>query len=524
MLTLKIYDTTLRDGAQGEGISFSLEDKLRIVKKLDELGIHYIECGWPGSNPKDEIFFQEVKRLKFSRAKICAFGSTRKRDCSTEEDSNIQALLAAKTDVVAIVGKSWDFHVRKALETTLDENLKMIYETVCFLKSRKKEVVYDAEHFFDGYKANRDYALKTLEKAHESGANYLCLCDTNGGTLPWEIKEIVGVVKAKFPKAGLGIHTHNDNDMAVANSLVAVKCGVGMVQGTINGYGERCGNANLCSVIPNLQLKLQVDCLDDNRLQMLTDVSRFVSELANLPPRENQPYVGKSAFTHKGGVHISAVRKHESTYEHINPVLVGNERRILVSELSGQSAILDKAGDYGLDFTKNDPQVKEILKNVKKLEHVGYQFEGAEGSFELLVKKATGKHKKFFELESFRVLVEKRGAKDIISEAVIRIMVNGERKYAVAEGDGPVNALDNALRTILEDVYPQLKEMKLIDYKVRVLNEGVGTTAKVRVLVESGDHEGTWGTVGVSENIIEASWQALLDSIEYKLLKDVEMK
>ncbi|MDD5774031.1 MAG: citramalate synthase [bacterium] len=524
MVKLKIYDTTLRDGAQGEGVSFSLEDKLRIVKKLDEFGIHYIECGWPGSNPKDEIFFQEVKKIKLSHAKICAFGSTRKPDSKTSEDANVQALLSAGIEVITIFGKSWDFHVKKALETTLEENLKMIYETVSFLKSKRKEVIYDAEHFFDGYKANKDYALKTLEKAHEAGADCLCLCDTNGGTLPWEIEEIIGGVKACFPKISLGIHTHNDNDLAVANSLVAVKCGVNMVQGTINGYGERCGNANLCSIIPNLQLKLQINYLTERRLQMLTEVSRFISELANLPHRENQPYVGKSAFTHKGGIHISAVRKHESTYEHIDPLLVGNARRILVSELSGQSTILSKAGDYGLDFTKNDPQVKEILKNVKKLEQMGYQFEGAEGSFELLVKKATGKYKKFFDLESFRVLVEKRGIKDIISEAVVKVMVNGERNYTVAEGDGPVNALDNALRGILEDFYPQLKEMKLLDYKVRVLTEGVGTIAKVRVLIESGDHEDTWGTVGVSENIIEASWQALVDSFEYKLLKDFEKK
>ncbi|MEW6088031.1 MAG: citramalate synthase [bacterium] len=522
MYKLKIYDTTLRDGSQGEGVSFSLEDKLRIVKKLDELGVHYIECGWPGSNPKDEFFFQEVKKLRLLQAKVSAFGSTRKPGSKVNEDSNTHALLSAGTEVITIFGKSWDFHVKKALETTLGENLRMISDTVCFLKSKKREVIYDAEHFFDGYKANRDYALKTLEKAYEAGSDCLCLCDTNGGTLPWEIEEIAGTVKTRFPKISLGIHTHNDNDLAVANSLVAVKCGVNMVQGTINGYGERCGNANLCSIIPNLQLKLKINCLAERRLQMLTEVSRFVSELANLPHRENQPYVGKSAFTHKGGVHISAVRKHGATYEHIDPVLVGNARRILVSELSGQSTILSKAEKFGLDFTKNDPHVKEILKSVKKLEQMGYQFEGAEGSFELLVKKAMGKHRKFFDLESFRVLVEKRGSKDILSEAVIRMEVDGERKYAVAEGDGPVNALDNALREILKDFYPQLKDMKLIDYKVRVLNEGVGTVAKVRVLIESADHEDTWGTVGVSENIIEASWQALVDSIEYKLLKDAK--
>lgn len=524
MLKLKIYDTTLRDGSQGEGVSFSMEDKLRIVKKLDDFGIQYIECGWPGSNPKDEIFFREVKKLKLSQAKVSAFGSTRKPNSKTNEDANVRALLSAGTEVITIFGKSWDFHVKKALETTLEENLKMIYETVSFLKSKRKEVFYDAEHFFDGYKANKDYALKTLEKAYEAAADCLCLCDTNGGALPWEIEEIVSEVKARFPKISLGIHTHNDNDMAVANSLVAVKCGVNMVQGTINGYGERCGNANLCSVIPNLQIKLKMNYLTERRLQMLTEVSRFVSELANLPHRENQPYVGKSAFTHKGGIHVSAVRKHGSTYEHIDPVSVGNVRRILVSELSGQSTILSKVGGYGLDFTKNDPKVKDILKEVKKLEQMGFQFEGAEGSFELLVKKATGKYKKFFDLESFRVLVEKRGVKDIISEAVVKIMVNGDRNYTVAEGDGPVNALDNALRGILEEFYPQIKEMKLLDYKVRVLNEGVGTIAKVRVLIESGDHEDTWGTVGVSENIIDASWQALVDSFEYKLLKDFEKK
>ncbi len=519
MHQVKLYDTTLRDGAQAEGISFSVADKLMVLKKLDELGIHYVEGGWPGSNPKDITFFKKAKALRLKIAKLVAFGSTRRKDINVENDVNIKRLLTAGTNVVTIFGKSWDFHVKYALRTSLEENLRMIHSTVRFLKSRGLEVIYDAEHFFDGYNSNPSYALKTLKEAEDAGADNISLCDTNGGTLPDNLEKIIKEVKSKI-KTPLGIHTHNDSEMAVANSIIAVKMGCVLVQGTINGYGERCGNANLCSIIPNLKLKLRVNCISDGQLGSLTKVSRYVSEIANMVPRDEQPFVGNSAFAHKGGVHVSAVQKRPQTYEHIQPELVGNRRRILISELAGKSAILSKAKELEIDFKRDAKATEKVLKLLKDLEHKGYQFEGAEGSFEVLMKKVLGKHKSFFDLEGFRVIVERLKRGKLRSEATIKLRVGDKEEHTASEGDGPVNALDNALRKALERFYPDLKEMSLTDFKVRVINAQAGTAAKVRVLIESRDKKDEWGTVGVSENIIEASWQALVDSVEYKLLKD----
>ena len=517
---LKLYDTTLRDGAQGERVVFSVADKVSIAEKLDELGIHYIEGGWPGSNPKDIEFFKKVKSIKLTNAKISAFSSTKRAKKKVSEDTNIQTLLKAETEVVTIFGKSWDLHVKDVLNASLEENLDMIYETLSYLKSKGYEVIYDAEHFFDGYKANPTYAIKTLAAAAKAGVQCVVLCDTNGGTLPLELKKTVEDVKSKI-KLPLGIHTHNDNDMAVANTIIAVESGVEHVQGTINGYGERCGNADLCSIIPNLKLKLGFNCISDSQLKKLVFVSRSVSELANLLPLENRPYVGNSAFAHKGGMHVDAVRKNPRTFEHINPAIVGNKRRILISELSGTSGILHKMREFNLNFTKETPHTKEILNKVKEMEHLGYQFEGADASLELLVNKTLKKHKTFFTLEGFRVIVEKREEKGrLISEATIKLRVNNIFEHTASEGNGPVSALDNALRKALEDFYPSLKNVRLVDYKVRVLDTKAGTSAKVRVIIESTDGTDFWGTVGVSENIIEASWEALVDSIEYKLLKD----
>jgi len=515
---VKLYDTTLRDGAQGEGVSFSLEDKLKVTKKLDSLGIHYIEGGWPGSNPKDISFFQKVKSLHLKNSTIVSFGSTRKPHKKAEDDLNLQMLIRSGTDTVTIFGKSWILHVKNVLKTTPEENLKMISDSITFLKTKVTEVFYDAEHFFDGYKNNPDYAIKTLKEAQDAGANLIVLCDTNGGTMPDEVKNIIKEVR-RVIKGALGIHTHNDAEMAVANTIVAVKEGATQVQGTINGYGERCGNANLCSIIPNLKFKLGIDCLPDKSLSMLAEVSHYVAEIANLIPQANQPYVGMSAFAHKGGVHIDAIQKHPLSYEHISPEKVGNRRRILVSELSGKSSILYKAEELGLDLKKDEEKIKKVLKTLKNLEHQGYQFEGAEGSFELLVKKIVGRYKKTFNLKGFRVIVEKRDGK-MVSEATIRLTVKGKEEHTAALGDGPVNALDNALRKALEEFYPVLKEMHLTDYKVRILNPETGTKAVTRVLIESSDKKNTWGTVGVSENIIEASWKALVDSIEFKLSKE----
>jgi len=519
-MEVKIYDTTLRDGIQAAGLSFSLGDKIEIALQLDELGIDYIEGGWPGSNPKDIQFFREIKKCPLKKAKIAAFGSTRRKNTRVEKDSNLLKLLEAETEVVTIFGKSWVFHVRKALRTDEDENLRMIEESVSYVKKKNREVIFDAEHFFDGFKENPAYALKVLQVASSAGADCLVLCDSNGGSLPHEIEEVIRSVRSEI-KASLGIHTHNDSGMAVANSIIAVRLGVQHVQGTINGYGERCGNADFCSVLPNLVFKMRIPCLPVEKLKSLTRISRFVNELANLPHDDHQPYVGKYAFTHKGGIHASGVFRDQKTYEHISPALVGNKRDVLISELAGKGSVL-----YRLKGRKLDPKEmvllsQKLIKQVKKMEHEGYEFESADGSFELLVRKVTGEYKKLFDLESFRVIVEKRENGRLVSEATVKLKLKGKLIHTVAEGNGPVNALDKALRKALEQNYPELKVMHLADYKVRILDMGAGTGAKTRVLVESCDEESRWGTVGVSPNIIEASWEALLDSIEYKLNRKI---
>ncbi len=516
-----IYDTTLRDGSQGEGISFSLQDKLSITSKLDDLGVDYIEGGYPIANPKDEAYFKEVRSLKLRHAKIASFGSTRRANVRVEDDKNIQALLMAETPVVTVVGKSWDFQVKNVLKVSLEENLKMVSDTIAYLKSRGKEVFFDAEHFFDGYKKNREYALKVLQDARLSGADAIVLCDTNGGSLPEEIAGIVGDVRENI-HGMLSIHVHNDGDLAVSNTLAAVNRGVRQVQGTINGIGERCGNADLCSIIPNLVLKMGYHCLEDGGLKKLTEVSRYVYETANLLLRSNQPFVGTSAFAHKGGLHVNAIQKDKGTYEHIPPESVGNERKILISELSGSSTILAKVEKFNL--THDSKLMRTILEEVQNLENEGYQFESAEASFELLVRKKIGRYKTFFDLEGFRVIVEKRENGLPITEATVKVKVSGVQELSASEGSGPVNALDSALRKALDRFYPSLKDMRLVDYKVRVINPRSGTAAKVRVIIESQDKENIWNTVGVSENLIEASWQALVDSIEYKLLKEQEVE
>lgn len=520
MKKIFLYDTTLRDGTQGEGVSLSVEDKLKIAIRLDKMGFSYIEGGWPGSNPKDLEFFQRIKDYKLENAKIVAFGSTCKAGNSPANDPSIQATLDSGVKTATVVGKSWDFHVTHALMTTLEENLRIITESVRYLKSKGLEVIYDAEHFFDGYKRNPEYTLKTILAAQEAGADLICLCDTNGGSLPLEIMQIVRTVKAAV-KLPLGIHAHNDGELAVANSLVAIEAGVVQVQGTINGYGERCGNANLCSIIPNLMLKMGYECLPEEELASLTELSRYVSELANQIPNSHQPYVGNSAFAHKAGIHVSALLKNPGTYEHIPPETVGNIRRVLVSELSGMSNIVYKADelDLDIDLTQTNPETKAVLEKIKDLEHQGFQFEGAEGSFELLLRKGFNGYREPFKLENFRIIIEKKEDGESNSEVSIKMRVGDEIVHTAAEGNGPVNALDNALRKALEGFYPSIRDMVLADYKVRVLEGNDGTGAQVRVLIETQDHQGSWGTVGVSSNIIEASWQALVDSLAYGLLK-----
>ena len=514
---LEIYDTTLRDGAQAEDVSFSADDTVMVAQRLDELGIQFIEGGWPGANPKDIEFFRMIKETPLKHATVVAFGSTRKASNPVQKDSNIQALLQAETKVITLFGKSWSLHVTDALGIPLNTNLELIADSVAHLRSKHRRVFYDAEHFFDGYKTNPEYALETIRRAVEAGAERVILCDTNGGTMPWEIKEICRVVQRECD-VPLGIHAHNDCEMAVANSLVAIEMGVVQVQGTINGIGERCGNANLCSIIPNLQLKMKRPGLGD-RLNRLKEVSGFVTEIANLMPNKHQPYVGDSAFAHKGGVHIHAVLKNPATYEHVVPSLVGNRQRMLVSDHAGRSGLLEKVEAYGIKLDKNHSKVQELMATLKERENEGYQFEGAEGSFELLMRKAMGTHKPSFQLLGFRVIVEKKQEDgNSGSEATVMVKVGEVVEQAAATGAGPVSALDHALRKALEKFYPQLREVKLLDYKVRVLSANRGTESKVRVLIESGDHKDKWGTVGVSENIMEASWQALADSIEYKLL------
>ena len=514
-----IYDTTLRDGTQGEQINFSAEEKLRIAQKLADLGIQYIEGGWPGSNPKDIRFFQMAKNARL-KTRLTAFGSTRRAHTLPEKDPNLKALLQAETQTITIFGKVWDLHVTEILGVSLKENVNMIVDSITYLKSKGKEIIFDAEHFFDGYKANPQYALKTIQAAISGRADSIVLCDTNGGTMVGEIKEIVKTVKESFPDVLLGIHAHNDCGLAVANSIASAEEGVTMIQGTINGYGERCGNADLISVIANLQLKIGKRCIDDSKIQYLTEVSRYVSEIANIPPLNERPFVGRSAFAHKGGMHVSAIQKNPLAYEHVKPGIVGNRRRVLVSDLSGKSNIEYKANEMGLTLGGNGYDSKKIVNEIKQMEDKGYQFDAAEGSLELLIKKSTGQFKEPFSLLSLRVINEKNKVGGSISQATIKISVNEEEEINAAEGNGPVNAIDNALRKALSKFYPRINEMRLVDFKVRVLEGSAGTGARVRVLIESRDEKNIWNTVGVSENIIEASWQALVDSIYFKLSKD----
>jgi len=516
---IAIYDTTLRDGTQGAGITISAQDKLQIAERLDEFGVDYIEGGWPGSNPKDLEFFEQARTRPWRHARITAFGSTRRAGIAAEQDENLRMILAAGTPAAAVFGKSWDLHVSEALRTTRDENLRMIEDSVRYLKSRGVEVVYDAEHFFDGWKANPEYALATLAAARRGGADIVVLCDTNGGCLPFEIRAGVEAARATSP-GPLGIHTHDDGELGVANTLVAVRAGAVHVQGTVNGIGERCGNANLISVIPNLQLKLGYECVPAASLPRLGELARLVSELANMAPNEYQPFVGKNAFAHKGGIHVSAVMAHPPTYEHIPPETVGNERRVVVSDLSGRANVLYKAEEMGLDLSKDRPEVRQILTQLKQLEHAGFQFEGAEASFELLVRRTMGQHRPTFTLKGLRVMVEKGPRGEAVAEASIRVSVDGQEEHTAAEGNGPVHALDRALRKALERFYPDIRKVRLVDYKVRVLNADAATAARVRVLIQSTDGVRTWGTVGVSENVVEASWQALVDSLEYVLLSE----
>jgi len=520
MTKIFLYDTTLRDGAQSERISFSLEDKIKIAQRLDEFGFDYIEGGWPGSNPKDLNFFRRIKEIPLKKAKIVAFGSTRRAQITPEDDANLKSLLESETPVVTIFGKTWGLHVIEVLKTTLDNNLKMIYDSVKYLKSHNKEVVYDAEHFFDGFKSDPEYALATLEAAVEGEADWIVLADTNGGTLPWEVEDIIKKVKERI-KIPLGIHTHNDSGVAVANSIIAVKEGITQVQGTINGYGERCGNANLCTIIPILQIKMEYQVLPEEKLAQLTDLANWVSEVANLPPDPTAPFVGRSAFAHKGGVHVNAVLKNPKSYEHIDPSKVGNKRRFLISELSGTSTIVSKVKELNIDIDRDSPLAKMILEQITHLENEGYYFEGAEASFELLVRHALGQDTKLFDLIGLRVIIEKLGDKEeTITEATLKLKIGDNVVHVAADGDGPVHALDQALRKALIEFYPELKNIHLSDFKVRVLNGSTGTAAKVRVLIDSSNSKGdTWSTVGVSTNIIEASWEALVQSIEYGILK-----
>jgi len=548
MRQVKIYDTTLRDGTQAEEFALSLPDKIRVAQKLAQLGVHYVEGGWPGANPKDKDFFTEIRNYDLGSTRIAAFGSTHHKDSAPDTDSNLQELLISRAPVITIFGKSSVFQVKEILQTTLERNLELITGSVAYLKPRVEEFFYDAEHFFDGFKENQEYALKSLEAAVAGGADCLVLCDTNGGTLTSQLAQIIKAVKKRFPQVPLGIHAHNDSDLAVANSLAAVELGCVQVQGTINGVGERCGNANLCSIIPNLKLKMDIDCISDDHLRLLSEISNFVYELANVRPNRYQPYVGRSAFAHKGGVHAAAVKRNPRAYEHIVPEIVGNIRRIPVSDLSGRGNILLKAHDLGLETSSHDTQVraaliklrtilklddqnlelpphdavvKLILDRVKELESQGYQFEVAEASLEMLLRAALGKHKEYFRLQNYRVVDQKSGTGESpLPEATIRVHVGLHEVHTAAMGNGPVDALYNALLKALVRFYPRLMEVSLEDYKVRVLPGMHGTSAKVRVLVESRDAREWWGTVGVSHDIIEASWMALVDSINYKLFKD----
>ena len=514
---VEIYDTTLRDGSQGEGINFSVQDKLRIAEKLDGFGVHYIEGGWPGSNSKDIEFFEQAKHKKFKRAKLAAFGSTRRKEVAVGDDEQVRLLLEAATPVLTIVGKSWLLHVKKVLRTTPDENLAMIADTVRFLKDNGKFVVYDAEHAFDGFKDNPEYALATWQAAEKAGADVVALCDTNGGCLPGEITQITGAARAKM-QTRLGIHTHDDAGLGVANALAALQAGASHVQGTINGYGERTGNCNLTSLIPNVAFKLGRSCVPASALPQLKALSQFVDEIANLRPNPRQPWVGSAAFSHKGGMHVNAVQKLFRSYEHIDPAAVGNVRNVLISDLAGRSNIVMKARELGIQLADDAPELREILARVKALEHDGFEFEAAGGSLAVLIRKIIRKKALPFEVRAYHVSMRYEG-KSSVCEAIIKVQVDGKSAHTVAEGDGPVNALDQALRGALGTFYPQVKAIRLTDYKVRILDSSAGTAAKTRVLIQSSDGREEWGTVGVSDNIIEASLQALLDSMAYRLVR-----
>jgi len=524
---VQLYDTTLRDGAQREGISFSVIDKLNIARKLDDLGIHFIEGGWPGSNPKDVEFFNKARSLDLSQARLVAFGSTRHAQGNVADDANLQALANAGVAAVTVVGKSAELQVTQVLETTLEENLNMIADSIGYLKAQGLTVFFDAEHFFDGYRTNAEYALDCLKAAEKAGADCLVLCDTNGGALPDEVAAPVAAA-VKISQVPVGIHAHNDGELAVANSLAAVAAGASQVQGTINGYGERCGNANLCSIIPDLKLKMNIDCVTDEQLARLTEVSHYVSEVANLAPDSFLPFVGASAFSHKAGLHVSGLTKWAQSYQHIDPVQVGNQQRVLVSELSGKGNILYKAKEMGLDLSLEAGAARDLVERIKGLESRGFQYENAEASLELLIHRAQPDYQPPFELVDFMVVVEKRrrlarqNSGEVLAEAIVKVRVDTEVMHTVAEGNGPVNALDQALRKALVESYPRLSTIRLIDYKVRILEESIGTGSLVRVLIESTDGVAVWRTVGSSTNIIEASWLALADSLEYWLFKHKE--
>ncbi|MBN1889983.1 MAG: citramalate synthase [Thermoflexales bacterium] len=518
-----LYDTTLRDGAQAEGISFSVDDKLKIARQLDRLGISYIEGGWPGSNPKDMAFFEQALELELAQAVVTAFGSTRRAGAAVDEDANVRALVTAGTAAVTLVGKSWDLHVREVLRTTLEENLRMIADSVRYLKSKGREVIYDAEHFFDGYRADPVYAMQTLAAAAEAGASVLVLCDTNGGSLPGVLAAAIRAVQ-QDTTTPLGIHAHNDSETAVANSLIAVEAGVVHVQGTLNGYGERCGNANLCSIIPALKLKLGIDCIGDEQLRSLTATARYVSELANMQLASHLPYVGNSAFAHKGGIHVDAMVKCAESYQHIDPSLVGNQQRIVVSELAGKSSIAYKASQFGVELAGGTEQARQVLQRIKNLESQGFQFEGAEGSVELLMRRLQPGYTPPFKLIDFHVLIhdshDNGGGMEAV--ATVKVQVGDHVMHTAADGNGPVNALDAAVRKALLPFYPSLAEVQLTDYKVRILDGEEGTSAQTRVLIDSASGARSWSTVGSSTNIIEASWQALADSLEYALLPETQ--
>ena len=529
-----LYDTTLRDGTQGENVTFSADEKLTIAMRLDDIGIHYIEGGWPGSNPRDVAFFNLAKRVTFKHARLAAFGSTRKPGTRPDRDNNLNALLETETPAVTVFGKSWDLHVEKIMNNTLPENLSMISDSVAFLKQHGREVIYDAEHFFDGYKDNRDYAMQSLAAALDGGADFIVLCDTNGGTLPFELESILAEVRQQMNNIGsgpsqngsvkLGIHSHNDCGMAVANSITAVQNGAVMVHGTINGYGERCGNADLTTIIPILSIKMDRACVTQENLKKIKTLSRYVSETANLVPLNSRPFVGKSAFAHKGGIHVSAIMKTPRAYEHMDPAIVGNSRRVLVSDLSGKSNVEYKAKELGVEIGKNGFDSSQIASEIKQMEQEGYQFDTADGTFKILLEKFTDQFKPHFALESFRVTIEKDQDQPCSAHATIKISVGDKKEITAGEGYGPVSALDNALRKALDKFYPDLDTMRLVDFKVRVIDGTRGTAAKVRVLIESRDQNEIWSTMGVSEDIIEASWQALADSFQFKLANEERIR